>query len=90
MLAGDSADVLLVSAALDGGAGLFLVDAGATSRTGYRTFDGQRGADITFDLPCPATGRRRQASAVIAEAVIRFQSRAVRRAVGAWTRSRCA
>ncbi|HPX36166.1 MAG TPA: acyl-CoA dehydrogenase [Mycobacterium sp.] len=89
VLAGDSADVLLVSAALpDGGAGLFLVDAGATSRTGYRTFDGQRGADITFDnSPARPLGAGGEASAVIAEAVIRFQSALCAEAVGAMDES---
>ena len=50
VLAGDSADVLVVTATLPGGgAGLFLVDSDATSRHPYRTFDGQRGAEIVFD-----------------------------------------
>ena len=50
VLAGDSADTLIVSAGLPGGGnGLFLVDAAAVTRRGYRTFDGQRGADIDFD-----------------------------------------
>ncbi len=50
VLAGDCADTLVVSAALpDGGTGLFLVDAAAVHRQPYRTFDGQRGAQIDFD-----------------------------------------
>ena len=67
VLAGDSADVILVSAALPGGgAGLFLVDASATTRTAYRTFDGQRGADITFDnAPAQPLGSGGDASAAI-------------------------
>ena len=49
VLAGDCADTLVVSAALpDGGTGLFLVDAAAARRQPYRTFDGQRGAQIDF------------------------------------------
>jgi alkylation response protein AidB-like acyl-CoA dehydrogenase len=49
VLAGDSADVLVVTAALPGGgSGLFLVDGDATTRQPFRTFDGQRGADIEF------------------------------------------
>lgn len=89
VLAGDSADVLLVSAALpDGGAGLFLVEASATTRTGYRTFDGQRGADIAFDnAPAQPLGAGGEASAVIEEAVIRFQSALCAEAVGAMDES---
>ncbi len=50
VLAGDCADTLVVTAALpDGGTGVFLVDAAAAQRTPYRTFDGQRGAQIDFD-----------------------------------------
>ena len=49
VLAGDTADVLVVSAALPGGgSGLFLVDGEATIRHPFRTFDGNRGADIEF------------------------------------------
>src|SRR5271167_5256682 len=45
VLAGDSADTLVVSAALPGGGtGLFLVDAKAVTRHPYHTFDGRRGA----------------------------------------------
>lgn len=50
VLAGDGADALVVSAALPGGGtGLFLVDAGAVTRRPYRTFDGQRGAQVDLD-----------------------------------------
>lgn len=89
VLAGDSADVLLVSAALpDGGAGLFLVDGGAVARTGYRTFDGQRGADVDFDgTPAQPLGAGGDASAAIAETVIRFQSALCAEAVGAMDES---
>lgn len=93
VLAGDSADVLLVSAALpDGGAGLFLVDtarAGATvTRTGYRTFDGQRGADIAFDAaPAEPLGRGGDAASAITETVIRFQAALCAEAVGAMDES---
>jgi len=90
VIAGDSADVILVSAALpDGGSGLFLVDfssqenSGAT-RTSYRTFDGQRGADITFnDAVAQQLGTGGDASAIIDETVIRFQSALCAEAVGA-------
>lgn len=93
VLAADSADVLLVSATLpDGGAGLFLVDtaqAGASiSRTGYRTFDGQRGADIEFDTaPAQPLGSGGDATTAIAETVIRFQAALCAEAVGAMDES---
>lgn len=89
VLAGDSADVLLVSAALPGGgAGLFLVDGSATNRTSYRTFDGQRGADIEFDnAAARPLGAGGDATAVIEEAVIRFQSALCAEAVGAMDES---
>ena len=52
---GARADQLVVSAALpDGGTGLFLVDADATERTDYPTYDGGRAAQVTFDAT-PAT-----------------------------------
>ena len=89
VIAGDCADVILVSAALPGGgSGLFLVDASATTRTPYRTFDGQRGADIVFDnAPATPLGSGGDASAVIEEAVIRFQSALCAEAVGAMDES---
>ena len=88
VIAGDSADVILVSAALpDGGSGLFLVDASSqegVTRTSYRTFDGQRGADITFDnAAAQQLGTGGDASAIIDETVIRFQSALCAEAVGA-------
>ncbi len=57
VLGGDSADRFFVTARTagsardEGGIGVFLVDAGAkgVSVRGYRTQDGQRGADVTFD-----------------------------------------
>ncbi len=89
VIAGDTADVILVSAALpDGGAGLFLVDASAATRTGYRTFDGQRGADVTFDnAAAQPLGAGGDASAVIEETIIRFQSALCAEAVGAMDES---
>lgn len=89
VLAGDAADVLLVSAALpDGGSGLFLVDAGSTVRTGYRTFDGQRGADVAFDgAAAQPLGAGGDTTAAIAETVIRFQSALCAEAVGAMDES---
>jgi alkylation response protein AidB-like acyl-CoA dehydrogenase len=48
---GARADVLVVSAVTDGGTALFLVqgDAGGLTRTGYRTHDGGRAANVTLD-----------------------------------------
>ncbi len=48
---GARADVLVVSAAVDGGTALFLVqgDAAGLTRTGYRTHDGGRAAHLAFD-----------------------------------------
>lgn len=48
---GARADVLIVSAAIDGGTGLFLVqgDASGLTRTGYRTHDGTRAANVRFE-----------------------------------------
>ena len=60
VLAGDCADMLVVSAALpDGGTGLFLVDAKAAIRHPYRTFDGRRGAQIDFDQRRPSRSATR-------------------------------
>jgi hypothetical protein len=48
---GARADVLVVSAVVDGGTGLFLVpgDASGLTRTGYRTNDGTWAANLRFD-----------------------------------------
>ncbi|MGY1988199.1 acyl-CoA dehydrogenase family protein [Blastococcus sp. SYSU DS0669] len=53
---GARADVLVVTAVVDGGTGLFLVqgDAAGLTRTGYRTHDGTRAANVRFD-GTPAT-----------------------------------
>lgn len=85
VLAADCADTLVVSAALpDGGVGLFLVDAAATSRIGYRTFDGRRGAQVDLDAaPAQPLGAGGDTTAAIAGAVIRFQSALCAEAVGA-------
>ncbi|MBV9720341.1 MAG: acyl-CoA dehydrogenase family protein, partial [Mycobacterium sp.] len=65
VFAGDSADTLVVSAKLpDGGIGLFLVDGDAVSRHPYRTFDGQRGAQIDLhQTPGEPLGEAADASA---------------------------
>ena len=92
VLAGDSADTLLVSAALPGGgSGLFLVDGseeGTVTRHGYRTFDGQRGAAIAFDnAPAQPLGAGGDASDAITATVIRFQSALCAEAIGAMDES---
>lgn len=85
VLAGDVADLLVVTAALpDGGSGIFLVDPESTSRQGFRTFDGQRGARIELaDSPGQQLGVGGDSSAAIDSAVIRFQSALCAEAVGA-------
>ncbi|MCV7029728.1 acyl-CoA dehydrogenase family protein [Mycobacterium sherrisii] len=88
VLAGDCADALVVSAALpDGGTGLFLVDADAVTRHPYRTFDGQRGAQIDLaDAPAEPLGEApnaADASRAIGETIIRIQSGLCSEAVGA-------
>jgi alkylation response protein AidB-like acyl-CoA dehydrogenase len=85
VLAGDSADTLVVSAALPGGGvGLFLLDADAVTRRKYRTFDGQRGAQIDLDeTPAEPLGDAVDAANVIRNAIIRTQSALCAEAVGA-------
>ncbi|WP_039800435.1 acyl-CoA dehydrogenase family protein [Nocardia araoensis] len=65
---GDSADELVVSAALpEGGVGLFLVAPGATGvvRKSYRTVDGQRGAQLELtDAPAERLGAADAAEAI--------------------------
>ena len=91
VLAGDGADTLVVTAALPGGgSGLFLVDAvgPGVTRHGYRTFDGQRGAEIAFDdAPARPLGAGGDATDAIGAAVIRFQSALCAEAVGAMDES---
>ncbi|SOJ56216.1 Acyl-CoA dehydrogenase, short-chain specific [Mycobacterium simulans] len=85
VLAGDCADTLVVSAALPaGGTGLFLVDGQAGARNAYRTFDGQRGAQIDLDqTPAEPLGDAVDASLAIRNAIIRMQSALCSEAVGA-------
>ena len=85
VLAGDCADTLVVSAGLPGGGiGLFLVDGEAVSRQSYRTFDGQRGAQIDLDeAPGEPLGDAADASAAIRNAVVRIQSALCAEALGA-------
>lgn len=85
VLAGDCADALVVSAALpDGGTGLFLVDADSVTRHPYRTFDGQRGAQVDLDgAAAEPLGEGGDASLAIGNAIIRVQSALCSEAVGA-------
>lgn len=62
VMGGESADVLVVTAALpDGGTGAFVVEAGAVARTGYATADLTRAASVTFEgsaaMPLGEPGR---------------------------------
>jgi alkylation response protein AidB-like acyl-CoA dehydrogenase len=85
VLAGGSADILVVTAALpDGGVGAFLVDAAATTRRPYRTFDGHRGAEIDFQsAPAQPLGDGGDVSGRIHAALIRYSSALCAEAVGA-------
>jgi alkylation response protein AidB-like acyl-CoA dehydrogenase len=85
VLAGDSADTLVVSAKLpEGGIGLFLVDGEAVSRHSYRTFDGQRGAQIDLDQASgEPLGDAVDASTAIRNGLVRIQSALCAEAVGA-------
>lgn len=92
VLAGDCADTLVISAALpDGGTGLFLVDASAentVTRHPYRTFDGQRGAQIDLDsAAAEPLGEAADASGAIRNAIIRIQSALCAEALGAMEES---
>jgi len=85
VLAGDCADTLVVSAKLpDGGIGLFLVDGETVARRPYRTFDGQRGAQIDLhQAPGDPLGEAVDASRAIRNGVVRIQSALCAEAVGA-------
>ena len=84
VLAGDVADTLIISAALpDGGTGLFLVDAADVTRQGYRTFDGQRGAQVTLDAtPAEPLGEAADAGVAITNALVRISAGLCAEAVG--------
>jgi alkylation response protein AidB-like acyl-CoA dehydrogenase len=77
VLGGARADLLVVSAAVEGGTGLFVVrpDADGLSRTGYTTFDGGRAARVAFDnTPATPLGEAgADQSAAIAATVARAQ-----------------
>jgi alkylation response protein AidB-like acyl-CoA dehydrogenase len=85
VLAGDSADVVIVTAALPGGGvGLFLVEGADTTRRPYRTFDGRRGARIEFDsAAAQPLGAGGNATEHVERTLIRYQSALCAEAVGA-------
>jgi alkylation response protein AidB-like acyl-CoA dehydrogenase len=89
VIGGDSADTLIVSAALpDGGTGLFLIDLRAdaelVSRKPFRTFDGQRGAEIDLEgVAAAPLGAGGDATEAVSRAVVRLQSALCAEAVGA-------
>ena len=77
VLGGARADLLVVSAAIDGGVGLFVVKPDATGlvRDGYATFDGGRAARVSFSsTPATPLGEAgADQSAVIAAAIAEAQ-----------------
>ena len=86
VLAGDVADVFVVSATLpdDDGVGLFVVGADALSRSGFRTFDGQRAAQVELEAtPAEPLGTGGDATQGLQNALIRHQSALCAEAVGA-------
>ncbi|OBB70589.1 acyl-CoA dehydrogenase family protein [Mycobacterium sp. 852014-52144_SCH5372336] len=85
LLAGDTADTIIVTAALPGGGvGLFVVDGAAVDRAPYRTFDGRGGAQLEFDsTPAEPLGGGGDATEHVARTVIRYQSALCSEAVGA-------
>jgi alkylation response protein AidB-like acyl-CoA dehydrogenase len=85
VLAGDSADKVIVTAALpDGGSGLFLIDGAVATRHSYRTFDGRRAAQLDFEsVAAEPLGAGGDAAEHIGRTVIRYQSALCAEAVGA-------
>ena len=92
VVAGEQADVLVVTAALPDGVastgsatGLFVVaaDAAGLSRTGYPTHDGGRAALVTFDgTPAEALGDGTDATAVIERVLDQARVAAAAEALG--------
>ena len=89
VLQGDSAHVVIVSAALPGGGtGLFLVDAesAGVSRSTYATHDGRRGAQFTFtDAAAEQLGEGGDVTEAIVEAEVRAQAALCAEAIGIMT-----
>ncbi len=87
VLGGARADLLVVSADVDGATALFLVQPDATglTRTSYSTFDGGRAAHVAFDAtPATPLGEAgADQSAVIAQAVAAAQIAYGHEALGA-------
>lgn len=87
VLGGGRADLLIVSADIQGVTGLFLVqpDAAGLTRTSYATFDGGRAAHIGFDsTPATPLGEAgADQSVAIAEAIARAQIANGHEALGA-------
>jgi alkylation response protein AidB-like acyl-CoA dehydrogenase len=76
VIGGARADLLIVSAAVDGGTGLFLVkpDAEGLTRDGYRTFEGGRAARIGLKAtPATPLGEAGDQSTVIAKVIAEAQ-----------------
>jgi alkylation response protein AidB-like acyl-CoA dehydrogenase len=83
---GARADVLVVSAVVDGGTGLFLVqgDAEGLTRTGYRTHDGTRAANVRFEgTPAVALGPAGDQTAAIERALAEARIAYGHEAIGA-------
>jgi alkylation response protein AidB-like acyl-CoA dehydrogenase len=83
---GARADVLVVSAVVDGGTGLFLVegDAPALTRTAYRTHDGTRAANVRFEgTPAVALGTGADETAAIERALAEARIAYGHEAIGA-------
>jgi alkylation response protein AidB-like acyl-CoA dehydrogenase len=86
VLNGERADVLVVSAAIDGGTGLFVVrgDADGLTRTGYRTHDGGRAASVRFEnTPAVALGAGGDATAAVERALAEARIAYSHEAIGA-------
>ncbi|WP_405485507.1 acyl-CoA dehydrogenase family protein [Nocardia sp. NBC_00511] len=83
---GDSADQLVVSAALPGGGtGLFLIaaDAEGVTRTAFRTFDERRGAQLEFASAAAELLGEGDASAAIDAVTVRAQASLCAESLGA-------
>ncbi|MGY1915396.1 acyl-CoA dehydrogenase family protein [Blastococcus sp. SYSU DS0973] len=83
---GARADVLVVSAVVDGGTGLFVVqgDAAGLTRTGYHTHDGTRAANVRFDgTPATLLGAGGDQTAAIERALAEARIAYSHEAIGA-------
>jgi alkylation response protein AidB-like acyl-CoA dehydrogenase len=83
---GARADVLVVSAVIDGGTGLFLVqgDAEGLTRTGYRTHDGTRAANVRLEgTPAELLGGGGDQTAAIERALAEARIAYAHEAIGA-------